>query len=54
MEFLRLFKTKSEYEEEKASGLTLPNVSHCIKEEEHYMSQLGVITPLGWELETIT
>ena len=32
MEFLRLFKTHAEYEEEKASGLTLPNVSHCIKE----------------------
>ena len=37
MKYLKLFKTHSEYEEAKASGLTLSNVSHCIQEAEvHY------------------
>ena len=37
MNFLKLFRTHSEYEEEKDRGVELPNVSHCIQEVEvHY------------------
>lgn len=37
MRYLKLYKNHSEYEAEVTSGLTLPNVSHCIQEAEvHY------------------
>ena len=37
MKYIKLYQNHSEYEAEKASGLTLPNVSHCINEAEvHY------------------
>lgn len=36
-EYLKLFENHTQYEEEKESGLVLPNVSHCIQEAEvHY------------------
>ena len=48
MKYLKLFETHSEYEEAKASGLTLPNVSHCIQEAEvHY-------NPWTWADEYLT
>ena len=37
MKYLKLFENHSQYEDYVASGLTLPNVSHCIQEiEVHY------------------
>ena len=37
MKYLKLFENHSQYEDYMASGLTLPNVSHCIQEiEVHY------------------
>ena len=47
MKYLKLFKNHEEYEEEKASGLTLPNVSHCIQEAEVHYNQ-----PLNWVIKT--
>ena len=34
MKYLKLFKNHSQYEDYVASGLTLPNMSHCIQEVE--------------------
>ena len=37
MIYLKLFNSHSDYEEYEASGMILPNVSHCIQEVEvHY------------------